>query len=627
MNHSDALLREKENEESFNLEYMQQHWSKMEKKLDNTIEDPTKRPNPNNRKWVRVLVTSTLFAVVAFIGIKVFKSNKEQKKQIATAIVPKSVITPPIKGVDVPYETFSFLAEVGDTVYTKNGSIIVFPKSAVLDKKGNAAKGSIRVKIREFNDPFDYSIAGIPMQYDSVGIKYNFISSGMIDIKAYQNNELLYVNPSAKPQVNLVSTNKNVNTNLYLLDTITGQWKSKGKDEVNLVNIKKPKRLAKNVENPAPNAMPISIEMNTSVLNDLVKPQMPQKASGNNPIIEILIDPQSFKELMAYNNLRFEVVNMKNEEVANASKVEWENIELKKGNNTGTYIAKFSKGTESVIYTVMPVLEGKDYTAAERLYEQKMDEYNKILQQKIVRDNTISDSVSKMNTLQIIAQQKIKTENKSIEALNVMIEARNKEIEKENARILAINKENKLLMDSTVKAMDLMVEKQNRINDSMQKEATLFLEKQRLEWEKQQEVWEQNNKTLALNQNLIRSFEIDGFGIWNCDQPTLPSTIQFVGSFRNDDDKNISFEKVILVADGINRIMQFYNNNIALLDDKKYYGWAYGTNSFYYFRKEEYSKAITTENPNTIIIKMKKYDGVPKSYKELKKVVMQNEYL
>lgn len=46
----------------------------------------------------------------------------------------------------------------------------------------------VKITYREFADPIDFFVSGIPMEYDSAGRKYNFESSGMCEINAYKDD-------------------------------------------------------------------------------------------------------------------------------------------------------------------------------------------------------------------------------------------------------------------------------------------------------------------------------------------------------------------------------------------------------------------------------------------------------
>ena len=569
MSNYDDLLREKENDDLFNDSSMEKHWAALERKIDN----PAQQPQTNYIKLFRTVIAVAAVLLVVFFSYTFLKEKKQDK--LAGTTDTRSAIIPPLNGTNVPYETFSFNATTGDTLFTLNGSIIIFPRNAVLNGKGEIVIGNIEVRTREFNDAFDYSIAGIPMDYDSAGTKYQFISSAMIDISAYQNGKPLQVNPDAKPQLNLVSTNKERKTNLYILDTVNGQWMNKGNDEVNLVYLEKTDAPVNGKSGPSDYD-----EGNGSLAEDFeneppIMPAPPQKASNLNPVINVIVDPASFKELLVYDGLKFEVIDAKADKVGEDSKMEWDIIELKRGEANGTYKVIFSARNKKAIYNVKPVLEGKDFVAAEKLYQEKLKEYSRIQTErkksdkKLVKDN-----------------KRMKEENKRIEELNKLIALRNSFIETENIKIDALNRENQRRIDSVIKA-----------NDE-------FTERQRI---------------AALEQNLIRSFQIDGFGYWNCDQPTLPQTQQYVSSFKTIKNEVVTYNTLCIATAGINRIQNYYSTRtIGLIANSSYFGWGFNANKFYYFTREDFKNALITNNPNTISISMTLYEGDVKNYKELK---------
>ncbi len=574
MSNYDDLLREKENKDPFNDSFMEKHWAALEKKIDTT----TQQPQSKYRKLFRTAIAVAAVFFIAFLGYTLLNENKQQPHKIAGMAAIRSAIVPPLNGTNVPYETFSFNATTGDTLFTMNGSVIIFPGNAVINNKGEIVNGNIEIRTREFNDAFDYSIAGLPMDYDSAGTKYQFISSGMIDISAYQNGEVLKVNPEAKPQLHLVSTNKERNTNLYILDTVTGDWINKGKDEVNLVGLKS---TTTDRLKSRPDAVHDFIE-NTSP----VMPVPPQKASELNPVINVVIDPASFKELLVYDGLKFEVIDIKAGKVGEDSKIEWDNIELKRGNTVGTYIVVFSIGSRKAIYNVKPVLEGKDFEAAEKLYQEKLQDYTRIQTERKTSDKkTVKEN------------ERMQEDNKRIEELNKLVVLRNRFIEAENKKIDALNNAISRRRDSAKKAIN-----------------------------ERQSVWEQNNRLAALEQNLIRSFQIDGFGYWNCDQPTLPETLQYVSTFKTAQNEVVNYNTLCMAIEGINRIQNYYRtNNIGLIPNSRYFGWAFNANRFYYFTKEDFKNASVTNNPNTISISMSVYRGDLKNYNELKGYLFNRE--
>lgn len=121
------------------------------------------------------LILNSLFLITC--------TNQEVKK-VPEQIKKREFITPAIKGVDVPFESSIFLAQDGDTLFYGSGSMVLFPKHAFVDENGGVVKGKVEVIFREFSDPIDYFMSGIPMEYDSAGLNFNFESSAMCEIKA-----------------------------------------------------------------------------------------------------------------------------------------------------------------------------------------------------------------------------------------------------------------------------------------------------------------------------------------------------------------------------------------------------------------------------------------------------------
>jgi hypothetical protein len=657
MSNYDTILREKDNNDTFDNNAMEKHWTELEKKLDGQIKPPS-----NFKRIVKAIVAVAAVAIVAFFSFK-FLKNKKNKPEIAVNTETKSAIKPALTWTNLPYEKFEFDAAIGDTLFTQNGSIIVFPANALMNNKGEIVQGKIEVQSREFNDALDYSIAGIPMAYDSAGVKYTFISSGMIDIKANQNGEALQINPNVKPTLNLVSTNREKNTNLYKLDTVTGVWTNKGKDKLSY---------AKNLSGPIISDAVYYEGMKRgdgenhytdkvsgritekSISNDaseyfeteeIAKPLPPQKSSNKNPLINIEFVPGSFKELAIYDGLKFEVISQYSEEktsvivvpkesapapkptlqiekkgipktnpivknnqpkntpaideikqptynnltesVARNSKIDWENIELVKTNTEGEYRVIFTSGQQKVIYVVKPVLEGTAFAAAEKVYQQKMTEYEKVKNnrlQDLSKQQSENDTQQKNDSIadvQMIAQNnKTKALNKVIEARNVLVEARNKFMEEQY----------KLIKDR------IAIEQRTR---------------KKIELE------------LAQSSEILRSFTIDGFGYWNCDQPTIPAPIYVQANFLNTKNKALEFNRVNVAVKNVNRFLGSDMYSLPFLPNQQQCVFAFANDKFYYLSYSQFAKLNITTATKTFNFILNEFTGDKNDYNSLKKLLVE----
>jgi hypothetical protein len=214
--------------------------------------------------------------------------SKDEKKAAPATVSTQSFIRPPLKNVDVPYEEYQVDAAKGDTLFPETGSIILFPPNAFVDKEGKRITGNVQVKYREFNEPIDFFLSGIPMDYDSAGKKMTFESAGMCEVLAFKDGQPVFVNPNSKPEINLVSNDAKPNYNLYYLDTVQQKWIVKNGQTVTV--LERGKTRAKS--SPKPSA----VRDFTYKMEDLPKPIKPEKATNKSPVLKIVIDPTSFKE-------------------------------------------------------------------------------------------------------------------------------------------------------------------------------------------------------------------------------------------------------------------------------------------------------------------------------------------
>jgi hypothetical protein len=73
----------------------------------------------------------------------------------------------------------------------------------------------VTFKFREFLDQKDVFLSDIPMAYDSSGSKYNFVSDGMFELLAYQNDSPIFIEQGKSVKVELASKQTGNNYNSY----------------------------------------------------------------------------------------------------------------------------------------------------------------------------------------------------------------------------------------------------------------------------------------------------------------------------------------------------------------------------------------------------------------------------
>ncbi|MEM9992001.1 MAG: hypothetical protein AAF738_09560, partial [Bacteroidota bacterium] len=97
-------------------------------------------------------------------------------------------IQPPV-AVPASYTQYEIQAETGGTYQYAEATKIQVPDNAFQDQNGALIKGKVQLFYREMHDYIDFFLSGIPMTYDSTGVRYNLESAGMVEIYAEQDGQ------------------------------------------------------------------------------------------------------------------------------------------------------------------------------------------------------------------------------------------------------------------------------------------------------------------------------------------------------------------------------------------------------------------------------------------------------
>ena len=295
-----------------------------------------------------IVVVSVLIIVFLSIRNCSCSPTKTNEKPIVTS--SNYLLTnPPLPELDIPYQKFEIDPSQPNVLFSKMGAKITIPSDAFLDKDGNIIKGKVEVSFREFYNPLDFYLAGIPMDHNDNGIDKVLESGGMVELTAKSNKAELFVNPSSNIKVDLLSWTKSKDFNLYDLDKTTGKWIEKGKDSISISNIDK----ELNSLPPIPSAPKIASPASFTLADD----------TKVNPEIE------------EYKNVRFEPIDIKTCKISDAQEMIIK--PLKNGIFEVTSIIKygtFRKENKCLCYLAFE--EGKDYNNALKIYQKK---YSKLL--------------------------------------------------------------------------------------------------------------------------------------------------------------------------------------------------------------------------------------------------------
>jgi hypothetical protein len=266
---------------------------------------------------------------------------------------------------------------------TNSGSRITIPANTLVDSLGNIISGEVTFKYREFLNQKDIFLSGIPMVFDSNGVKMVFESGGMFELLAYQNDKPLFITENKNIKVELASEQVGDNFNIYYYSPEESKWIYKGKDEAGFSK----DEIAKVDEilfNSSVDSLPNDIlfvekENVVKQLNSLKnkKPIQPKLADEKSYSFTIKVDDRDFPELTSFKGLKFEVSNKEKNFKPEYAKETWEDVEVTHGETRTEYHTCFTNQKHGeVCFLTHPVFAKTDIKNAEVQYEKLLAEYN-----------------------------------------------------------------------------------------------------------------------------------------------------------------------------------------------------------------------------------------------------------
>ncbi|TNE81266.1 MAG: hypothetical protein EP332_03870 [Bacteroidetes bacterium] len=346
---------------------------------------------------------------------QVEKNNPEtmpRTQEVAEDLVSTPLVKPPVAQWDIPFSNYTLSAENGGQIL-HGQTVIDVPPQCLIDKEGNSVQGNVDYKYREFHDGIDFMLSGIPMNYDSAGTSYHFRSAGMCELRAYQNGEELKLAPGKQIKMDMISYADGT-YNLYKLDEDSARaWVPKGntlarrvpqsdsmpsiltdEDRVSESGIDQIETIPHRVQT---SEVAVNFEQSPQVIAAVqkteelkkTKPVEPRKENKNRPQLTIEVIESEFPELASFTNVTFEVAPEDTEFKPAYFDITWEDIKLERYKDErfkmvlSRYVTKNNRQVlEKISLIVIAVIPEKDYPSVKAKYDSLMKEYNSKLEKR-----------------------------------------------------------------------------------------------------------------------------------------------------------------------------------------------------------------------------------------------------
>lgn len=483
------------------------------------------KPKPIYRRmsfWAAAVAAAIAAFFVINIGIDSDQPSYDQN--MAHYFDNQPYINPPLPQAKAKFASYEVDVNQGGVFEYPTGSKLIVPVAAFTHKDGSPVAGAVTIKYREMHDFVDFFLSGIPMTYDSAGVKYTLESAGMIEIYAEQDGSRVNMAPGKSIDVELVS---NVNVpaqmnvppgyNIYKLDEERKNWVYQVVDQMELMDDRLPEETL-DADNPLflvqKELKETMQSLQVSYDNDLAKLEK-SLPKAKKPLEPSLANPDEFVFDLDFDDLKDqnaagEIAETQKELEAlyrQYEKMLWQlspgsgitaeelqqgfsnvtDISIRKI-NSNTYELTLKKDEESLDVKVNPVLSGSDYEMAQAAFERDFDRY----------EAQIADRSAKL------AAQKALIE----EAYEAKRNAANELYEEGIAKLKA-----------------------NGMNYAATQE--------------------------IIKRKVLNRFTADGFGIWNCDRPIPPEMLILAANFKDESGNNYNHKTAYLVDKSRNTVYRF----------------------------------------------------------------------
>ena len=132
--------------------------------------------------------------------------------------------SPPFPGLEKPLTSFVINSDSDTTILLPGGTSITVAKGTLVKADGSAVSGEIEIFYRDFHDAIDVLLAGIHMDFYSMGQRRTFQTAGMFQIDAQQNGQPLRIAEGKQIDIRFGSKYPGSDFSFFFLNPQTGSW-------------------------------------------------------------------------------------------------------------------------------------------------------------------------------------------------------------------------------------------------------------------------------------------------------------------------------------------------------------------------------------------------------------------
>lgn len=494
---------------------------------------------------------------------KRFKTTTNYAGSAATFTPKYANVNPPIKGLDVERTNFTINPQIENTITYSSGTKILIPTNAFTDKDGNPINSSVTISYREFRDPVDFLVSGIPMKYDTAGEVTNFESAGMFELTASCKSEPLQVAKGKNIDMNFATTSKDSTYNFYVFNDSTGNWEYLNKPQPvtgkTIIKLKSPTAAYYVFQNYVlynKRLYDSTLFANRFDNNKYVYTNNKENNSGN--CISYRLNGRrrnkSMYCLVKINNVR------KTKEGTVLFKVSYLN-------NSHPEMSEFNNMYFALNENMSPTEFKQKYARKKYYNDIRVTTSGGDIELQLKDKKSVKNiSASIVNIDQCGKVQEIKNLNTKMKRYNRKLKAREREFNKNLCKGRIDNNEIKpsgpkeLSMYAFKEAKKVMNADEKKMTFNEWVDYCKQTEKNRIEWQKQtnSEKLAQLANAEATAPNLIQSLSLSGTGIYNCDQiQRMKEPVAVFAKYKSTENENLKPKAAYILDKTSNSVFQY----------------------------------------------------------------------